>query len=150
MQIKWLVGIGIIDDMRLSAANTGGKRCSIATQIVQSHAGRIDQTHAIPHFSPISTLQLRHQLRKQACEYFKRTRRIGGGQCRLRNGTAAEVIKLARVAFQASFDLAQASQPTELPIEHRDDMLFSLQHARVPVSIVLHHKLIKNRPWNVL
>src|ERR1700730_2342127 len=150
MQVKWLVGIGIINDMRLRAANPRRKRRPIATQIAQSHAGRIDQSHAIRNFSAISTLQLRHQCRKQPCEHFERTRRIGGGQCRPRNRAAAEVIKLARVAFQVGFDVAQTPQPTELSIQHRDDMRFGLQNAPVPVSVVLRNKLIENRPWNML
>ena len=60
------------------------------------------------------------------------------------------MMKLAGVALQVRFDLAQASRPAKLPIQHRDQMRLGLHHPTVPVGIVLVHKPVKHSPGNML
>ena len=93
-EIKRLVGIRIVDDVRLGAANSCRKRRPIAAQTAQLHARGIDQTDAIANFATISTLQLRHQRRQQAGKHFEGTRSISRRERRLRNGAASEMISL--------------------------------------------------------
>ena len=148
-EIKRLVGIRIVDDVRLGAANSCRKRRPIAAQTAQLHARGIDQTDAIANFATISTLQLRHQRRQQAGKHFEGTRSISRRERRLRNGAASEMIKLARVASQVRFDLAQAARTAQLPIQHRDQMGSGLEAPRIGIGMVLFHKPMENRPRNV-
>jgi len=149
-EIKWLIGIGIVNDVCFGAANPRRKRRPMTAQTAQPHAGRIDQADTIADFPPISALQLSHQRRKQAAKYFNRTRSIGRRERRLRHRVAPEMIKLAGMASQARFDVAQASQAAKLRIQHRDQMRLGLQGARISVGIVLLHKPIDERPRNML
>src|SRR6266568_860817 len=142
--------IRIVDDVRFGATNSRRKRRPIAAQVAQLHAGRIDQTDAIADFAPIAGLQLSHQNRKQAREHLSRTLGIRRRQCRLRQRAATEVIELARMAFQACFDLAQSTCACKLPVQHRDQMTFAGHDATIPVTIVLSHKAIEHGPRNVL
>ena len=109
-----------------------------------------DQTDTIADFPPISALHLSHQRRKQASKYFNRTRSIGGRERRPRNGAATEMIKLAGMASQVRFNLAQTSRPAKLCIQHRDQMSFGFQAARIPIGTVLLHKPIEDHERNML
>ena len=60
------------------------------------------------------------------------------------------MIKLAGMALQARFDLAQTSRAAKLSVQHRDQMSLGLQAARIPVGIVLLHKPIEDLPRNML
>jgi hypothetical protein len=60
------------------------------------------------------------------------------------------MIKLAGVASQVRFDLAQAARPAKLTKQHRDQMCLGLNGAIVPVGIVLFHKPVERRPRNLL
>ncbi len=80
-QVQRLVSIGIVDDVGFGPADAGRKRCPMAAQAAQLHAGRIDQANAIADFPSIAGLQLLHQRRKQAAKHFRRlAQSIGGGQ----------------------------------------------------------------------
>src|SRR5882762_6351927 len=98
----------------------------MTAQIAQSHAGRVDQADTIADFPPISALQLSHQDRKQAAKDFNGTRRICRRERRLGNGIATEMIKLASMASQARFNVAQTPRPAKLRIQHRDQMSLGL------------------------
>src|SRR3990167_116353 len=97
-----------------------------------------------------SALKLPDQNRQQAAEDVERTRRIGGRERRLRNGVAAEMIKLAGMALQVGFDVAQAARAGKLREQHRDQMGFGLKAARIPFGIVLLFKPIHSHPRNLL
>src|SRR5271166_5338415 len=56
----------------------------------------------------------RHQRRQQAGESFAGPRRVGGGERRLRNPRAADVIKLRGLALEARLDVVQTARPAEL------------------------------------
>ena len=58
------------------------------------------------------------------------------------------MIKLAGMAFQVCFDLAQTSCARELGVQHRDQMVLGLQDALIPVGIVLLHKAIEIPEWD--
>ena len=149
-KIEWLIGIGVVDDVRFGAANPRRKGRPTAAQTAQLHAGRIDQADTITDFTPISAVQLSHQSRKQPSKYFNRTRRIGRRQRRPRNGAASEMIELADMASQARFDVPQASRAAKLCIQHRDQMSLGLQAARITIGTVFLHKPIDERPRNRL
>ncbi len=149
-EIKGLVGIGIVDDVRFGAADPRRKCRPIPAQIAQLYAGRIDQADTIADFTTVSALQLSHQRRKQASKYFHRTRSIGRRQRRLRHGAAPEMIKLAGVASQIRFDFAQTARAAKLRVQHRDQMSLSRQTARIAVGAKLLHKPVDDRPRNML
>src|SRR5271165_835258 len=145
-QIEWLIGIRIVDDVRFGAANSRRKRRPVAAQAAQLYAGRIDQTHTIADFPPISSLQLSHQRREQSCEHFGGPQSIAGRERRPRYGAAPKMIKLVGMALQARFDLAQTSCAEKLGVQHRDQMRLGLQNSVIPIGIVLLHKMIESRP----
>jgi len=60
------------------------------------------------------------------------------------------MIKLAGVALQIGFDVAQAPRPAKLRIKHRDQMRLGLHHSIVPIGTVLVYKPIEHRPRNML
>jgi hypothetical protein len=60
------------------------------------------------------------------------------------------MIKLAGVAFQIGFDLAQAPRSAKLRIQQPNQMSPGLHHAIIPVGIVFIHKPVDDRPWNML
>ena len=60
------------------------------------------------------------------------------------------MIKLAGVASQVRFDLAQPARAAKLTKQHRDQMCLGLNGAFVPVGIVLFHKPVERRPRNLL
>ena len=60
------------------------------------------------------------------------------------------MVKLAGVALQARFNLAQAPSATKLRIQHRNQMSLGLYDPIVPIAIVLLHKQIKLCPRNLL
>jgi hypothetical protein len=60
------------------------------------------------------------------------------------------MIKLAGVASQVRFDLAQAARPAKLTKQHRDQMGLGLNGPIVPVGIVLFHKPVERCPRNLL
>ncbi len=144
-EVKRLVGVGIVDDVRLGPANAGRKRRPFA-----AHAGGIDQAHAIADLTAIAALQLRHQRRKQAGEGFARPRRVGGGEGRPRNRRAAEMIEPRGLALQARLDVAQTPRSAELSVEHRDEVRPRLQTARIATGLMLPRKPIERRPRNML
>ena len=49
------------------------------------------------------------------------------------------MVKLAGVALQVRFNLAQAPRAAKLRIQHRNQMSFGLYDTAVPVGIVLIH-----------
>ena len=59
------------------------------------------------------------------------------------------MIKLAGMAFEVCFDLAQTSCTGQLAVQHRDQVRPGLQAARVRLGTVLRHKPVENHPWNV-
>ena len=148
-QVKRLVGIGIIDNMRFGAANAGRKRRPFAAHLAQLHAGRIDQTHAIADFPPVAGLQQIHQGRQQAAKDFDRTIRISRRQRRPRHRAAPKMIKLAGVAFQVGFNFAQTPRSAKLTVQHGDQMRLGLDDANVQIGIVLLDQPFKNRPRNL-
>src|SRR6202043_96604 len=79
-----------------------------------------------------------------------RTRSVGGRQRRLRYGATAEMTKLAGVAREERFDLAQATCAAQLRIKHRDQMNLGLYAPIIPIGIVPLHKQIKLCPRNLL
>ena len=149
-EVKRLIGVGVVDDVRLGAANPRGKHRPIAAQAAQRHAGRIDQTNAIADFAPVAALQLRHQRHEQAGKDFNRTRCVGGRQCRPRYGTSPKMIEFAGVASKIRFDLAQAPRPAKLRIQHRNQVGLAFQPARIRIRIVPFHKTVKKPPGNLL
>ncbi len=149
-EIQWLVGVGIVDDVRFGAANSRRERRPIAAQAAQLHAGRIDQTHTIADLAAISALQLSHQRRKQAGEDRERTRRISGRKRTARNRAAAKMMKLGGMALQARLDIAQSSCIAKLRVKHRDQVRPGLQPARIPLRFVLFHKPVEHGPRNML
>ena len=60
------------------------------------------------------------------------------------------MIKLAGVASQVRFDLAQPARPAKLTKQHRNQMCLGLNGTIVPVGIVLFHKPVERRPRNLL
>ena len=60
------------------------------------------------------------------------------------------MIKLADMAPQVRFNVAQAPRAAKLRIQHRDQMSLGLQRARISVGIELLHKPIDDRPRNML
>jgi len=149
-EVKRLVGVGIVDDVRLGPANAGRKRRPFAAQRRKPHAGGVDQAHAIADLTAIAALQLRHQCRKQAGEGFARPHRVGGGEGRPRNRRATEMIKPSRLALQARLDVAQTPRSAELSVEHRDEVRPRPQTARIATGLMLLHKAIEPRPRNLL
>src|SRR5260370_32337123 len=114
-------------------AETPSEKCPLpAAQATQLHAGRVNQPNAIADLPPIAGLQLSHQRRKQACKDLHRTRSIGGRKRRSRYRAAAEMVKLAGVAFQARFNLAQTPCATKLRIQHPDQIGLCLYDTAIP------------------
>ena len=60
------------------------------------------------------------------------------------------MIKPARVALQARFDLPQPPRTAKLAEQHRDQLRLALDLSLVLVGIVLVHKPIESRPPNLL
>jgi len=149
-EIKRLVGIGIVDDVGFDTANPGRKPRPTSAQAAQSDAGRVDQPHTIADLAPIATMQLRHQRRKQRAKHFSWTRLIGRRQRRSRNRAAAQMVKLAGMAAQAGFDVAQTARPAKLGKQHGNQMRLGPQGARIPLSLVFLHKFVVQRPRNML
>ncbi len=149
-EVERLVGVGIVDDVGLGAANAGRKRRPLAAQAAQSHAGRIDQADAIADLPAIAVLQLSDQRREQPGKHFHGARRIRSRQGRLRDRAAAKVIKLAGVALQGGFDLPKAARPAKLRVQHRDQVWTALRHPIVPIGAVAVHKTVERRPRNLL
>src|SRR5262249_22314031 len=101
-------------------------------------------------FAPIAGLQRSHQDRKQAGKDFEGTQSIGIPQRRLRYLAATKMIKLAGVAFQVGFNLAQAPRPKKLCVQHRDQMRPGFDAARIAVDALLLNKPIELPPRNML
>ena len=60
------------------------------------------------------------------------------------------MMKLAYVALQVRFDLAQAPRTSKLPMQHCDKMGSGLDAARIAVGAGFIHSPIEYGPWNVL
>ena len=149
-QVKRLVGVGVVDDVRLGPANAGRRRHYSPLSAESRTLVELSREHAIADLAAITALQLRHQRRQQAGERFARPRRVGCRERRFRDRRAAEMIKLGGLAPQARLDLAQTARAAELGVEHRDEVRPRLQIARVATGLMLLNKPVQCRPGNVL
>src|SRR5271166_2010089 len=77
-----------------------------------------------------------------------RTRRIGLRQRRARNRSSPEMVKLAGMAAQHRFYLAQALGGSELSMEHGDQMRFGAKPARI-IAAMLRRKAVMDPPRDI-
>lgn len=91
-----------------------------------------------------------HHLREQLDKHRRRPQRVGIRQRRAPHRLRTEVIKPRLMAPQTGLDLAQAARAGKLPIEQRHQLALRRKPPHPGVRIVPLHRLIEDRPGDVL
>ena len=131
--------LGNAEDQR--APNVGG--------LVVKDA-RVDEMHGLADRAPQTARDLAGQIGKQVVEQPPGPLRIRIRKRRPCRHLAAQVVELARVARQPSFDFAQALGPGQLRVDQRDQLALRRQRADVLVGTVFIHKPGEAAPRHML
>ena len=75
---------------------------------------------------------------------------IGIGQGGARRACGAQMVEPGFVARQSRLDLAQARRSSQLPEQERQELALGGKPAHPAIGLVLVHKTLEHRPWNVL
>ena len=145
-----MIGIGVINDLHLGAADPGRKACPRAARLVQPQAGRSDQIDAVADGTAQTAARPLHHFAKQFGKHPARAPGIGIGQCRALRRPHTQVIQPGGVARQASDDLAQARRSGKLAIEQCHELAFRVPPANSRISAVCTDQPVEHIPRYVL
>jgi hypothetical protein len=144
------IGIGIVDDVHLGAADAARELRPVLAERAQTKPAGVDEMHGFAGFALETARGLADQMRKQAAEHLPRPLRVGVRQRRTRHLFGPEMIELGGVAHQRGFDLAQALRARQLRINQCDQLALRRQRPHVFVGTVLIHKPIEAMPGQLL
>ena len=140
--------VGIVDHMRLGAADIGRKARPIRAGARQMQAGRVDQAHGIVQFATQAARRHRQHMHEKTREYLRITAAVGVRKGRTRRGDAARMIKPPLMALHRIFDVAQRAGARQLAIQQRQKLTFGRETTHQLVAAMVLHKLVERSPGN--
>ena len=111
-----MLGVGIIDDMNLGAADRGGVVRPIVAVLVQPQAGGINQVRRAVERAAQAATGLRHQCGKQCLEHHARAVCVGVGERRAGNLARAQVMSRPARLFTPATVSRKPQTPDSCPI----------------------------------
>ena len=138
--------IGIVDDVRLGAANFGRKARPLRPRARQMQASRVDQPHRLAHFAAQAARRRAQHGDEEIREHPGIAIAVGVGEGRARRSGAARVIKPRLMARHRSFDVAQRLRPRQLAKQQRRQLPLGGETANQPVAAVPLDKPLERRP----
>ena len=140
--------VGIIDHMRLGAADIGGKARPIRAGARQMQAGRVDQAHGIAQFAAQAARRHAQHMHEKSRENLRIAAAVGVREGRTRRRKAARMIQPPLMAPHRSLDIAQRTRARQLAIQQRQQLTFGRETAHQLVAPVVLHKPVELRPGN--
>jgi hypothetical protein len=144
------LGVGVVDDVQLDAADLGREPRPIEATRIEPQAAGIDQVGGVAERPAQRAVRPCRHGGEQLREQRARAQRIGVGQGRAARRRHAKVVKPALVALKPGFDLAQAGGSFELTVEQRHELAFGAQSPHPPIRSMPLNQTIKHIPGHAL
>jgi len=145
-----MIGIGVVNHMRLGAANPARKARPCGAGLAQPQTGGIDQIDALAERPAQTAMRPFHQLRKQLGKHRAGPSGIGIGQGRALRRPHPQMIEPGRMAGQTGDDFAQARRARKLAVQQGHKLAFRVEPTNPRIGPVLADQAVKNIPRYVL
>jgi hypothetical protein len=139
------VGVGIMDDMQLHAADAA-VRPGPAAQLAERDGSRVDQPQQCRAFTAHLPVDLAGKKGEGPGKHGGGAAAVGIRQGRTRQRPAAQMIMVLAVGVPARFHAAQAAGAAELGVDQRHQMVPTLERLVVRIPVMLVHNPLKATP----